>query len=71
MSTSGVRASSGRAVAAAGVSPKSRPADALGTEVHFHHSASLPRVLSEAGCSLLISTYQAGQVVAVGVAGGS
>jgi uncharacterized protein (TIGR03032 family) len=39
-----------------------------GTEVHFHHSDSLPRVLSEAGCSLLISTYQAGQLVAVGVA---
>ncbi len=40
-----------------------------GTEVHFRHSASLPRVLSEAGCSLLISTYQAGQLVAVGAVG--
>lgn len=69
MSTSDVRAGSGRA-AAPGVPPKPRPDDGHGTEIHFHHSASLPRVLSEAGCSLLISTYQAGQLVAVGVAGG-
>jgi uncharacterized protein (TIGR03032 family) len=40
------------------------------TEVRFHHSAGLPAVLEEAGCSLLVSTYQAGQLVAVGVAGG-
>jgi uncharacterized protein (TIGR03032 family) len=39
-----------------------------GTEVNFRHSHSLPEVLHEAGCSLLISTYQAGQLVAVGVA---
>ena len=38
------------------------------TEVRFHHSAGLPTVLARAGCSLLVSTYQAGQVVAVGVA---
>ena len=36
------------------------------TEVSFHHSASFPRVLEEAGCSLLVSTYQAGQLVAIG-----
>ena len=49
-------------------SPGSGPGQ--GTEVRFRHSSSLPRVLSEAGCSLLISTYQAGQLVAVGVADG-
>jgi uncharacterized protein (TIGR03032 family) len=69
VSTSGVRAGSGPAAAAPGVPPKSRPDGELGTEVHFHHSASLPDVLSELGCSLLISTYQAGQLVAVGVVG--
>ncbi|TIC89340.1 TIGR03032 family protein [Nocardioides sp. GY 10113] len=40
------------------------------TEIRFHHSPSLPRVLEEAGCSLLVSTYQAGQLVSVGVADG-
>ena len=40
------------------------------TEVRFHHSAQLPQVLENAGCSLLVSTYQAGQLVAVGVADG-
>lgn len=38
------------------------------TEVRFHHSPDLPRILADAGCSLLVSTYQAGQLVAVGVA---
>jgi uncharacterized protein (TIGR03032 family) len=38
------------------------------TEVGYHYSPELPRVLEEAGCSLLVSTYQAGQLVAVGVA---
>lgn len=40
------------------------------TEVRFHHSTGLPGLLEDARCSLLISTYQAGQVVAVGVADG-
>jgi uncharacterized protein (TIGR03032 family) len=40
------------------------------TQIRFHHSALFPRVLEEAGCSLLVSTYQAGQLVAVGVAEG-
>ena len=39
-----------------------------GTEVRFYHSDRFPRVLEEAACSLLVSTYQAGQLVAVGVA---
>jgi uncharacterized protein (TIGR03032 family) len=41
-----------------------------GTEVGFFYSDRFPSVLEEAGCSLLISTYQAGQLVAVGVADG-
>ena len=45
-------------------------ADGGATEVRFHHSARFPRVLEDAGCSLLVSTYQAGQLVAVGVADG-
>lgn len=40
------------------------------TEVRFHHSVRFPRVLEETGCSLLVSTYQAGQLVAVGVTDG-
>jgi uncharacterized protein (TIGR03032 family) len=44
------------------------PSDRGPTEVRFHHSTGLPGLLDEAGCSLLVSTYQAGQVVAVGVA---
>ncbi len=44
--------------------------DEPGTEVRFHYSARFPRLLEEAGCSLLLSTYQAGQLVAVGVADG-
>lgn len=50
-------------------SPQSPP-DRSGTEVRFHHSASFPRLLEDAGCSLLVSTYQAGQLVAIGVADG-
>jgi uncharacterized protein (TIGR03032 family) len=41
-----------------------------GTEVRFHYSDRFPLVLEEAGCSMLVSTYQAGQLVAVGVADG-
>jgi uncharacterized protein (TIGR03032 family) len=43
---------------------------ARGTEVHFHHSALFARVLEDLRCSLLVSTYQAGQLLAVGVADG-
>ena len=39
-----------------------------GTEIRFYHSDRFPQVLEEAQCSLLVSTYQAGQLVAVGVA---
>jgi uncharacterized protein (TIGR03032 family) len=40
---------------------------AAATEIRFQH-ARFPGVLDQAGCSLLVSTYQAGQLVAVGVA---
>ncbi len=49
-------------------SPRS-PAEERRTEVRFNYSARFPRVLAETGCSLLVSTYQAGQLVAVGTAG--
>jgi uncharacterized protein (TIGR03032 family) len=42
-----------------------------GTPVSWTHSASLPEVLAAARCSLLISTYQAGQLVAVGIDDGA
>lgn len=48
----------------------STPAGGRDTEVRFHHSSLFPQVLEDAGCSLLVSTYQAGQLVSVGVAEG-
>ena len=47
-----------------------RHAGRQATEVGYHYSPRFPAVLEEAGCSLLVSTYQAGQLVAVGVADG-
>jgi uncharacterized protein (TIGR03032 family) len=38
--------------------------------VRFHHSDGLPEALQGAACSLLVSTYQAGQLVSVGVSDG-
>ena len=40
------------------------------TEVRFNHSDCSRRSSQEAGCSLLVSTYQAGKLVAVGIADG-
>ncbi len=45
-------------------------ADDRGTEVRYHYTARLPALLEEAGCGLLVSTYQAGQLVAIGVTEG-
>lgn len=39
-------------------------------EVGYRYSPSLPDVLEERGCSVLVSTYQAGQLLALGVAEG-
>lgn len=51
--------------------PESQPGGAPeathATEVGFHHSPSFPAVLERTACSLLVSTYQAGQLIAVGV----
>lgn len=41
--------------------------DASGLEIRFHYSPQFPTVLEQTACSLLVSTYQAGQLVAVGV----
>src|SRR4051812_29793759 len=38
-------------------------------EVRFRHSPSFVEVLRELRCSLLVSTYQAGKLVAIGVVG--
>lgn len=35
--------------------------------VGYEHSPGLPQILRQAGCSVLISTYQAGQLIALGV----
>ncbi len=52
------------------VSSTVQPDRARDTEVRFTYSARFPQVLADAGCSLLVSTYQAGQLVAVGTADG-
>lgn len=49
----------------------SRPEDERATEVGFQHSADFAHLLEAADCSLLISTYQAGQLVAVGTSEGT
>lgn len=52
-----------------GTPPTSPTADKeRGTEVRFTYSSQFPEVLEQAGCSLLVSTYQAGQLVAIGTA---
>lgn len=49
--------------------PRSESSDGdRGTEIRFHHSDLFPQVLHAAECSILLSTYQAGQLVGVGVA---
>src|SRR5262245_25005735 len=53
------------------VAPSNDRADNPPTrEVRHEYTPSLPPLLSQLGASLLVSTYQAGKVVAVGVAGG-
>ena len=38
-------------------------------EARYRSSASFPEILREAGCSLLVSTYQAGKLIGIGVDG--
>lgn len=50
--------------------PPVSPDGVRATEVRYHYSDHLPDVLEGTGCALLVSTYQAGQLVAAGVAEG-
>ena len=53
------------------VAPPLEPRGAPPTrEIRHEYTHSLPPLLSQLGVSLLVSTYQAGKVVAVGVAAG-
>jgi uncharacterized protein (TIGR03032 family) len=54
----------------AGVIPPERNGALPTREVRHEYTRSLPPLLSQLGVSLLVSTYQAGKVVAVGVAEG-
>ncbi len=42
------------------------PSSDCDREVRFEHSRQLPPLLKQLGCTLLVSTYQAGKLVAVG-----
>src|SRR5262245_25141746 len=59
-----------RASADAGAAPPERTGAAPTREIRHEYTRSLPPLLSQLGVSLLVSTYQAGKVVAVGVAQG-
>src|SRR6476620_8713217 len=54
----------------ASVTPPERTGAAPTREVRHEYTHSLPPLLSQLGVSLLVSTYQAGKVAAVGVAAG-
>src|SRR5262245_37207769 len=59
-----------RASADAGATPPEPKDTAPTREIRHEYTHSLPPLLSQLGVSLLVSTYQAGKVVAVGVAEG-
>jgi uncharacterized protein (TIGR03032 family) len=54
----------------AGAAPLDHPDAAATREVRHEYTHSLPPLLSQLGVSLLVSTYQAGKVVAVGTCQG-
>jgi uncharacterized protein (TIGR03032 family) len=54
----------------AGAAPSERTGAPATREVRHEYTRTLPPLLSQVGVSLLVSTYQAGKVVAVGVAQG-
>src|SRR5262249_45897315 len=56
--------------ASTGAAPPEQNGDPPTREVRHEYTRSLPPLLSRLGVSLLVSTYQAGKVVAVGVAAG-
>src|SRR5262249_57410815 len=59
-----------RESADAGATPPERKGAPPSREIRHEYTRSLPPLLSQLGASLLVSTYQAGKVVAVGVAAG-
>jgi hypothetical protein len=61
---------SAHAVADTGDSAPEREGAPPTREVRHEYTRSLPPLLSQLGVSLLVSTYQAGKVVAVGIAQG-
>jgi len=70
VSTQGVPDTAETPPTAAGATSRTRPDNGAATEVSFRYSPSFQDLLQDLGCSLLVSTYQAGHVVAVGVAEG-
>ena len=54
----------------AGATPPQRSGAPSIREIRHEYTPSLPPILNQLGISLLVSTYQAGKVVAVGVAQG-
>src|SRR5262245_64086775 len=56
--------------ASADATPPERNGAPPTREIRHEYTRSLPPLLSQLGVSLLVSTYQAGKVVAVGVAQG-
>src|SRR5262249_50141956 len=63
-----VEAEAPRPSADAAASPPDRQGAPPTREIRHEYTQSLPPLLSQLGVSLLVSTYQAGKVVAVGVA---
>src|SRR5262249_43091015 len=58
-----------RESADASAAPEGQNGAPRSREVRHEYTHSLPPLLSQLGVSLLVSTYQAGKIVAVGVAG--
>src|SRR4051794_41971793 len=59
-----------RASADAGATPPERTGAPTTREIRHEYTRALPPLLNQLGVSLLVSTYQAGKVAAVGVAAG-
>src|SRR5213596_1988852 len=56
-----------RTVEADAALPLERPVEPPPREIRHEYTRTLPPLLAQLGVSLLVSTYQAGKVVAVGV----
>ena len=63
-----VESESVREIADSGAAPPEKNGTPAVREVRHEYTHTLPRLLHQLGVSLLVSTYQAGKVVAVGVA---